>query len=431
MTIKWMRASNRCSLVALFAASFLLAGCKRDSAESRSTPLDPTQPKEAIAKIPAAPIEPQTYETNADDLLAMRLDVDRASEGWIRLFDGHTLFGWEIATAANFRIEDQTIVVDAGDAGLMCTSMPWKDYELHLEYKADPKTDSGVFLRTSLQPESSATECYEVSIAGTADSFPTGSLAERQEVQGDVPVAGNDGWQTMKINLLGGEVVVSIDDVEVCRWTDENPLPAGRIGLQFSQGRIAFRDIQIKPLGLDSLIDDELEQWKQYPDMDGTFSVKDDAIVVDGGKTQLETKQSYDDFTLLAVYELASEDVNTGIFFRCIAGDEMMGYECQVNDGIVDENPLQPVDTGTGGIFRRQSARIVPGIVDQPNAVLLNVRGLQMAAWVNGIQVSNWFDDREANENPRRGSRTEAGTMMIQGHDPATRAKFETFRISR
>ncbi len=47
-------------------------------------------------------------EANADQLLAARLDTDQASAGWIRLFDGHTLFGWEITGDANWRIEDDS-----------------------------------------------------------------------------------------------------------------------------------------------------------------------------------------------------------------------------------------------------------------------------------------------------------------------------------
>ena len=52
-----------------------------------------------------------------------------------------------------------------------------------------------------------------------------------------------------------------------------------------------------------------------------------------------------------------------------------------------------------------------------------------MSAWVNGIQVSDWTDTREVNENPRRGLRLEAGTIMIQGHDPKTNALFKQFNI--
>ena len=84
------------------------------------------QNKGEASSVAPIPSEPQSFEVSAEQLLAARLSPDEASEGWIRLFDGHTLFGWQIAGAANFRVEDGSIVVDGGDVCLLCTSMPWK-----------------------------------------------------------------------------------------------------------------------------------------------------------------------------------------------------------------------------------------------------------------------------------------------------------------
>lgn len=54
-----------------------------------------------------------------------------------------------------------------------------------------------------------------------------------------------------------------------------------------------------------------------------------------------------------------------------------------------------------------------------------------IAAWVNGIQVSNWYDDRSPDENPRKGLRLDAGTIMIQGHDPETDALLKQISITK
>jgi Domain of Unknown Function (DUF1080) len=121
--------------------------------------------------------------------------------------------------------------------------------------------------------------------------------------------------------------------------------------------------------------------------------------------------------------------VNSGIFFRCIPGDKMMGYECQLNDAMRDGNPMAPADAGTGAIFRRQDARIVAGHADQWSTVLLAASGPSMAAWVNGIQVTNWMDDRPLDPNPRKGRREEPGTLMIQGHDPTTEAWIKDLQV--
>jgi hypothetical protein len=53
-----------------------------------------------------------------------------------------------------------------------------------------------------------------------------------------------------------------------------------------------------------------------------------------------------------------------------------------------------------------------------------------MAVWVNGYQVTDWTDTRAPDENPRRGRRLEAGTLIIQGHDPTTDLSFRNMRIA-
>jgi len=55
--------------------------------------------------------------------------------------------------------------------------------------------------------------------------------------------------------------------------------------------------------------------------------------------------------------------------------------------------------------------------------------GRHMAAWVNGVQVSDWVDTRPPDDNPRKGLRLEAGTIQLQGHDPTTDLSFRSLRI--
>ena len=376
--------------------------------------------------------EPQSYEVTAAQLLSARLRPEESAEGWIRLFDGRTLFGWEITGEANWHIEDGTIVVDRGRQCLLCTSTEWQDYELTLEFYAGEKTNSGLFLRTQLDPENVKTDCYEVNIAPDDNPYPTASVVQRLKVDAEkAPKQTFDTWRRMTMRVEGKEVKVTIDGQLACEYTDPVVLAAGRIGLQHNSGRVAFRDIRLRPLGLESMLDTNLSKWKKYPDMPGKFTVNEEgALHVKGGSAQLESKESYDDFVLLAEYKLESPTVNSGIFFRCIPGDKMMGYECQVSNEMKDDNPLAPADCGTGGIFRRQDARVIAGQPDQWSTVVLSTRGPTIAAWVNGVQVSNWTDTREPNENPRKGMRLEAGTIMIQGHDETTDATYRQLSIT-
>ncbi len=409
----------------------LTAGCQPAQEESVVETDASASSKDAVesqnAKADSMPVS--ALEVTAEQLLGARLPQAEVAEGWIRLFDGHTLFGWQVAGDANWRVEDGSIVVDDGEACLLCTSVPWQNFELVLEYKADAETNSGVFLRTPLSPENPAEDCYEVNIAPTDNPFPTGGIVKRKKAT-EFKVDSND-WHTMKLVLDGERLQVSVDGNNVCDYTDEVGVAEGRIGLQHNSGRIEFRDIRLRPLGLKSLLDDELTQWTKYPEMPGEFTVTEQGdLRVKGGRTQLESKQPFDDFVLLAEYKLPLDEMNSGIFFRCIPGDVMMGYECQLSNEIKDGDRLKPADCGTGGIFRRQDARVVAGETDQFATVVLVAHGPSIAAWVNGVQVSDWYDDRKSDENPRRGLRLKAGTFMIQGHDPGTDALIRQFNVA-
>jgi hypothetical protein len=63
-------------------------------------------------------------------------------------------------------------------------------------------------------------------------------------------------------------------------------------------------------------------------------------------------------------------------------------------------------------------------------ALTIAAHGPHFAAWVNGLQVSDWTDERPPHENPREGQRLEAGTLMLQGHDPATDVSFRNMRLA-
>lgn len=437
----------------------------------------------------AADTTPPIFELDAEKLLAMRLPEQQAREGWIRLFDGHTLYGWQMARAANWQIADEQVIVDAGEQSLLCTSLDWRDYELRLEFKADEQTNSGIFLRTSLVPEDPAVDCYELNIAPPENPFPTGSLVGRRKLEpAELGEFDHEAWHTYEVRVEGDTVTVRLDDRELYSWTDPMPLSAGRIAVQHNQGRIAFRNIMLRPLSFRPLLlnavaepkpappetepeaekpepeaekpdepasdepaseepaseepesteaesteagADPLALWKQYPEMEGKFEIDDEGnLHVRGGLGQLETREEFADFALLAEVKTAGPKQNSGIFFRCIPGDTLMGYECQINNDRVAGDPLRPADCGTGGFFRRQDARIVAAGNDEWFTLMLVAHGAEMSAWVNGLQVSEWRDTRDPDPNPRRGQRLEAGTIMLQAHDPGTDVRFRALSIA-
>lgn len=346
----------------------------------------------------------------------------------ISLFDGESLFGWKATSDADWRVEDGAIVVSSGEPGLLCTTTQFSDYVLTLDFRSDKGTNSGIFLHTPPKFSDVERDCYELNIADSDNPFPTGSLVKRKKAEGDFE---STEWQSFEVTLDGGRVTVKLDGEQILEYDDPAPLRYGHIGLQLNEGKVAFRNIKLKPLNMTSIFNGkDLSGWKQYPDMASKFTVsKDGSMNVRDGRGQLETEGQYGNFVLQLECITHAPDLNSGIFFRCIPGDVMMGYEGQIHNGFENDDRTQPKDCGTGGFFRRQDARRV--VADDLNWFHITViaDGAHMAAWVDGYQVSDWKDDREPHENPRKGLRLEAGTIMIQGHDPTTDISFRNFRI--
>lgn len=352
------------------------------------------------------------------------------AEGWILLFDGETTYGWEPTSDANWKVADGVVSASSGQPGFLTTTSEFSDYVLKVEFRAPKETNSGVFLRTPVKPADPAKDCYELNIATPEVSpFPTGSFVNRQRTSDFQP---SSDWQSYEVTAEGGHFVVKLDGRTVLDYTDAAPVRRGRIGLQFRSGPIEFRNIKLRPLSLESLFNGrDLAGWRVFPGRQSVFSVTPEGwLHVKNGKGQLESTRQFADFVLQAEVFVNGKHLNSGIFFRSIPGEETNGYECQIHNGMKDGDPLQPLDCGTGGFYRRQNARKIVARDFQWFGITLAVSGSHMAAWVNGYQVSDWTDTRPRDPNPRKGLRTDAGTLILQGHDPTTDLSFRHLRAA-
>jgi len=354
------------------------------------------------------------------------------AEGWILLFDGESLFGWKASSDANWKAADGAITANEGKPGLLCTTSRFANYELKFDFRVEPGANSGVFLRTIANPIRAdlTTKCYEVNISGSAGGeWPTGSIVDRQK---PTPVTHDTQWQTLDITIDRGRLLVKLNGRTTADYTDPKPIERGLIGLQFHTGKVAFRNVKLRPLGTKSLFNGkDLAGWKPYPGLPSVFSVTPEGwLSVRNGKGQLETEGRYADFTLQLEVFVNGLGLNSGIFFRSIPGDLWMGYESQIHNGYKDGDRTQPADCGTGGIFRRQNARRVVADDFAWFHQTIHVDGPHMAVWVNGYQVSDWTDRRPPHKNPRKGLRLAPGTIIIQGHDPTTDLRFRNLRIA-
>lgn len=373
--------------------------------------------------------------TRAADLASLnRLTDSEKANGTILLFDGTSLFGWEATSKANWTVEEGEIRVDQGEKGFLRTTSPYLDFELTFDFFAADTTNSGVFLRMSPKVSDPARDCYELNIANPSVSpFSTGGFVGRMKTNTPLAVNGDNRWHQITVTASGKRFAVNIDGQPVLDYVDEEPLPAGPIGLQYNVGPIRFRNIKLKPLGLQPLFNGrDLSNWTIFPGKKSEFSVTDAGeLRVFNGPGGIESKERFADFILQLEVKTNGTHLNSGIFFRSIPGEFWNGYESQIRHEYKDGDRTKPVDAGTGAIYRRQDARVVMGDDFRWVPMTINAAGNHFAVWVDGYPVTDWTDQRPADPNPRKGYRAEAGTIILQGHDPTTDILFRNMQIER
>jgi len=354
--------------------------------------------------------------------------------GWILLFDGESLFGWRASSDVDWSVQDGAIHASEGEKGLLCTTAQWGNFELKLQFRSALGTNSGVFLRTPPKLVDDHHRFYEVNIADQDSSdFPTGSIVGRAK---GAAVSDSEDWQTMDITADGGRITVKIDGRRTIDYNDPRPLGRGYIGLQFNQGAVAFRDIKLRPLRIEPIFNGRnLDGWHMIERFRGGKPTKmevevteDGAMRVTNGPGAIETDEQWEDFVMQLQIFSAGEELNSGVFFRTIPGEDWAGYESQIHNGTVGDTD-QPNNCGTGGIWKRQDARRIVAEDYEWFHKTINMVDRHIAVWVEGIQVSDFTDRREPAENPRQGYRAAAGTIQFQGHDPTTDLRFRAIEI--
>ncbi len=361
---------------------------------------------------------------------ANRLAASEVAEGWILLFDGETMFGWSPRGDAQWQASEGTLSPKPGTGGgFLCTTAEFADFELHAEFWIDEAANSGVFLRCPLAGAITPTTAYEVNIFDAHPKWPSGSINDVGRATRRTRTVGR--WNAYDIRAEGDRLRIRLNGRKVLDVEDTR-LARGLIGLQTLDGRgaVRFRNVKLRPLGGKPLFNGRnLEGWQAVPGHASVYSVTPEGwLNVKNGNGDLQTTAAFGDFVLQLDVRSNGRHLNSGIFFRAIPGEFWQGYESQIRNQWEGDDRTHPVDFGTGGIYRRQPARRVVSTDGEWFTKTVVATGRHLAVWVDGVQVSDWTDDRAPHDNPRQGFRAAPGVIGIQGHDPTTDLSFRRLR---
>jgi Domain of Unknown Function (DUF1080) len=173
--------------------------------------------------------------------------VDGTS-GWVQLLgDAPQRDDWNVIGDADWQWTDGAVAASVGD-GFLVSKRQYRNFELRVEFRADPEANSGVFIRCQDPARVSPRTCYEINIL---DSRPREAYATASIVDVAVPAVAlkTDGrWSTLLIRAEGDRLSVFLNEVLAVEARDAR-LAAGLLSLQHrGAGQVGFRRVLIREL---------------------------------------------------------------------------------------------------------------------------------------------------------------------------------------
>lgn len=216
--------------------------------------------------LPAAAVEP------GDNALT----ESEKADGWKLLFDGQSLDGWMTSSQKpSNRPVDQGAINPHGCGGyMMIHEQPWDNYKLSLDFKINPKCNSGIFIRTfPLTPRQGKDVGFngiEIAVDDTTEAgfHDTGAIYDLVKPQKNTMRPAGE-WNHMVVTCDDNVIEVELNGQRVTRmdldeWTEPNKRPDGTdhkfdvaykdhprkgyIGLQDHGGECWYKNIKLLPL---------------------------------------------------------------------------------------------------------------------------------------------------------------------------------------
>lgn len=216
-----------------------------------SMPLPEPAPAEGEEPETALPQEPAPEQPEAAEPESPMAD----ESGWISLFNGQDLTGWQNAadpTAENRWLVEDGCLTNMDHANNTRTVDEWKDFDLQLQYKTVVGGNSGVFLRGRVEIQ--ILDSYGKEAVDTGDNG--GIYGQFAPLVNASKPAGE--WNLLEATYVGDMLTAKLngllihDNRQITAVTGA-ALPGGvndpgPLMLQGDHGKVWFRNIKVRPV---------------------------------------------------------------------------------------------------------------------------------------------------------------------------------------
>jgi hypothetical protein len=182
-------------------------------------------------------------------LIGLTLQTGVVAQGggqWTTLFDGKTLKGWNIVGDANWSVAEGAMQASMG-TGFLVTPVPYRDFQITLEFWVTEDANSGVFIRCEDPKTIGAANAYEVNIYDKRpdQSYRTGGIVDVAKPASVVMTGGK--WNTFDITARGTKLTVILNGMKMVD-VDDTKHANGPIALQYGAGTVKFRNVRVRAL---------------------------------------------------------------------------------------------------------------------------------------------------------------------------------------
>lgn len=182
--------------------------------------------------------------------------AEQSRAGFVKLFNGRDLSGWETSGNATWFVENGNLVGTQGAnnaPGDLLTTERYRDFLVTVTYRAEWPCNSGLWFRYQSPQKAYQADILEyknpVCYSGTLYCPGKMFLAMNE----DKTLVDREGWNTIKVRTEGDHIQVWINGHKVADVHDDTT-DSGKIGFQVHPGaqfgpmKIVVRELLLKPL---------------------------------------------------------------------------------------------------------------------------------------------------------------------------------------
>jgi hypothetical protein len=187
--------------------------------------------------------------------LGLRADDPSGKDGWVAIFNGKDLNGWEAygrqgktETSPSWVVKDGVIEGSGPVSHLFTPRGDYKNFVYRAEVKIADKANSGMYFRTKKGP--GFPEGYEAQVNSShGDPVRTGSLYNRVLIKKQL--VPPDTWFTQEIEAVGNHITVRVNGDTLYEYVDKtNDFAEGYFAFQQHDpgSRVWIRKVEVKEL---------------------------------------------------------------------------------------------------------------------------------------------------------------------------------------